>query len=141
MHKIFKLCGSPSEDYWQKSRLPHATSFKPQHRYRRCVPDTFKDFTPAALALVDKLLSIEPENRGSAASALRSEVTLSSPLFINSSFMICCNYGYIFIIWTFPFQFFTTKPLPCDPSSLPKYPPCKEIDAKLRDEEARRYDI
>lgn len=44
-----------------------------------------------------------------------------------------------FIIWTFPFQFFTTKPLPCDPSSLPKYPPCKEIDAKLRDEEERRY--
>ena len=44
-----------------------------------------------------------------------------------------------FIIWTFPFQFFTTKPLPCDPSSLPKYPPSKEIDAKLRDEEERRY--
>lgn len=37
------------------------------------------------------------------------------------------------------FQFFTTKPLPCDPSSLPKYPPSKEFDAKLRDEEARRY--
>ncbi|PNX57381.1 putative serine threonine-protein kinase, partial [Trifolium pratense] len=26
----------------------------------------------------------------------------------------------------------------CDPSSLPKYPPSKEMDAKLRDEEARR---
>lgn len=36
-------------------------------------------------------------------------------------------------------QFFTTKPFACDPSSLPKYPPSKEIDAKLRDEEARRY--
>lgn len=36
-------------------------------------------------------------------------------------------------------QFFTTKPLPCDPSSLPKYPPSKEFDAKVRDEEARRY--
>ncbi|XP_030934839.1 probable serine/threonine-protein kinase At1g54610 isoform X2 [Quercus lobata] len=107
MHKIFKLCGSPSEDYWQKSKLPHATSFKPQHRYRRFVADTFKDFPSSALALVDKLLSIEPEKRGSAASALRSE-------------------------------FFTTKPLPCEPSSLPKYPPSKEIDAKLRDEEERR---
>jgi len=30
-------------------------------------------------------------------------------------------------------------PLPCDPSSLPKYPPSKEFDAKLREEEARRY--
>lgn len=37
------------------------------------------------------------------------------------------------------FQFFTTKPFACDPSSLPKYPPSKEFDAKLRDEEARRY--
>ena len=37
------------------------------------------------------------------------------------------------------FQFFSTKPLPCDPLSLPKYPPSKEFDAKIRDEEARRY--
>ncbi|KAI0522540.1 hypothetical protein KFK09_004920 [Dendrobium nobile] len=35
-------------------------------------------------------------------------------------------------------EFFTTKPLPCDPSTLPKYPPSKELDAKIRDEEARR---
>ncbi|KAA8524384.1 hypothetical protein F0562_010825 [Nyssa sinensis] len=35
-------------------------------------------------------------------------------------------------------EFFTTKPFSCEPSSLPKYPPSKEIDAKLRDEEARR---
>jgi len=35
-------------------------------------------------------------------------------------------------------EFFTTKPYACDPSSLPKYPPSKEYDAKLRDEEARR---
>ncbi|KAF9588035.1 hypothetical protein IFM89_007210 [Coptis chinensis] len=34
--------------------------------------------------------------------------------------------------------FFTTKPYPCDPSTLPKYPPSKEFDTKLRDEEARR---
>ena len=35
-------------------------------------------------------------------------------------------------------QFFTSKPYACEPSSLPKYPPSKEMDAKLRDEEARR---
>ncbi|KAF8411919.1 hypothetical protein HHK36_004477 [Tetracentron sinense] len=107
LHKIFKLCGSPSEEYWRKSRLPHATIFKPQHPYRRCVAETFKDFPSSALALMDVLLAIEPADRDSAASALKSE-------------------------------FFTTKPLPCDPSSLPKYPPSKEFDAKLRDEEARR---
>ncbi|OMP11872.1 serine/threonine-protein kinase [Corchorus olitorius] len=31
-----------------------------------------------------------------------------------------------------------TKPYACDPFSLPKYPPSKEMDAKLGDEEARR---
>jgi serine/threonine protein kinase len=36
-------------------------------------------------------------------------------------------------------EFFTTEPLPCDPSSLPKYPPSKELNVKLRDEELRRY--
>jgi hypothetical protein len=36
-------------------------------------------------------------------------------------------------------QFFTTEPFACEPSSLPKYPPSKEIDVKRRDEEARRF--
>ena len=36
-------------------------------------------------------------------------------------------------------QFFTTEPYACEPSSLPKYPPSKEMDVKLRDEEARRF--
>ncbi|KAA8528009.1 hypothetical protein F0562_035122 [Nyssa sinensis] len=107
MHKIFKLCGSPSEEYWRKSKLTDATSFKPQHPYKRRVAEAFKDFPSSALALIDILLAIEPEKRGTAASALHSE-------------------------------FFTTNPLPCEPSSLPKYPPSKEFDAKLRDEEARR---
>ncbi|KAL6199161.1 hypothetical protein ACLB2K_028948 [Fragaria x ananassa] len=107
LHKIFKLCGSPSEEYWRKSKLPHATIFKPQQPYRRCVAETFKDFPVPALALMDTLLSIDPADRGSASSALKSE-------------------------------FFTTKPFPCDPSSLPKYPPSKEFDVKVRDEEAKR---
>ena len=75
MHKIFKLCGSPSEDFWQNTRLPHATSFKPQQPYERRLPETFKDFPSSALALVDKLLTIEPERRGSATSALASDVS------------------------------------------------------------------
>ncbi|CAN1777671.1 Probable serine/threonine-protein kinase At1g09600 [Linum perenne] len=49
LHKIFKLCGSPSEEYWKKSKLPHATIFKPQQPY-------------------------DPVDRGTAASALRSDV-------------------------------------------------------------------
>ncbi|MCL7034113.1 hypothetical protein MKW94_013069 [Papaver nudicaule] len=107
LHKIFKLCGSPSEDYWKKSKLPHATIFKPQHPYTRCFVETFKDFPPAALELMETLLSVDPVDRGTAASALKRE-------------------------------FFATKPLACDPSALPKYPPSKEFDAKVRVEEARR---
>ncbi|KAB2051287.1 hypothetical protein ES319_A12G045600v1 [Gossypium barbadense] len=107
MHKIFKLCGSPSEEYWKRSKLPHATIFKPQHPYKRCVSETFKDFPANVLALLEVLLAIEPECRGTASSALESE-------------------------------FFTTNPLRCGPSNLPKYPPSKEFDVKLRDDESRR---
>ncbi|EEF35922.1 Serine/threonine-protein kinase cdk9, putative [Ricinus communis] len=107
LHKIFKLCGSPSEEYWKRSKLPHATIFKPQQPYKRNVAETFKDFPSSALGLLDVLLAVEPEDRGTVNSALGSE-------------------------------FFTTKPLPCDPSSLPKYPPTKEFDVKLREDDARR---
>ncbi|KAL3693945.1 hypothetical protein R1sor_007596 [Riccia sorocarpa] len=107
LHKIFKLCGSPSEEYWRKSKLPHATIFKPQQPYKRCIADTFKEFPSSSLALLETLLAIEPADRGTAGAALKSE-------------------------------FFTTKPLACDPASLPQYPPSKEFDAKIRDEEARR---
>uniref|UniRef100_A0A0E0H864 [RNA-polymerase]-subunit kinase n=1 Tax=Oryza nivara TaxID=4536 RepID=A0A0E0H864_ORYNI len=107
LHKIFKLCGSPSEEFWASLKLSRATVFKPQHLYHRCVNNVYKGFSSSALELLDQLLAVDPASRGTAASALESE-------------------------------FFTTKPHACDPSSLPKYPPSKEYDAKLRDEETRR---
>ncbi|MED6150542.1 hypothetical protein PIB30_073326 [Stylosanthes scabra] len=107
LHKIFKLCGSPSEEYWKKSKLPNTTIFKPQQPYQRIVSETFKDFPSSALSLLESLLAIEPQDRGTASYALQNE-------------------------------FFTTVPLPSDPSTLPKYSPSKEFDAKLRQEEARR---
>ncbi|KAJ6433467.1 hypothetical protein OIU84_017204 [Salix udensis] len=110
LHKIFKLCGSPSEDYWIKTKLPRSSVIKTHRPYRRCVNETFKDFPAPAVGLMENLLSMDPAHRGTAAFALTSE-------------------------------FFTTKPFACDPSSLPKYPPSKEIDAKLRDEEARRQEV
>lgn len=76
MHKIFKLCGSPTQEYWKRAKLPHATSFKSQPSYKRRVSDTFKDFPSSALALLEVLLSIDPDERGSASSALKSEVLL-----------------------------------------------------------------
>nr|GMD42108.1 probable serine/threonine-protein kinase At1g54610 [Ipomoea batatas] len=107
LHKIYKLCGSPSDEYWKKSKLPNATLFKPREPYKRCIRETFKDFPPSSLPLIDTLLAIDPAERRNATDALRSE-------------------------------FFTTEPYACDPSILPKYPPTKEMDAKRRDDEARR---
>lgn len=107
LHKIFKLCGSPSEEYWKRSRLPNATLFKPQQPYRRCTAEVFKDFPPSSLPLLESLLAIDPDERGTAVAALNSD-------------------------------FFNTEPYACEPSELPKYPPSKELDVKLRDEEARR---
>ncbi|XP_052181796.1 probable serine/threonine-protein kinase At1g54610 [Diospyros lotus] len=107
LHKIFKLCGSPSEEYWKKSKLPNATLFKTQQPYKGCMAETFKNFPPTSLPLIEKLLAIDPAERGSATAALNSE-------------------------------FFLTEPYACEPSSLPNYPPSKEIDVKFRDKEARR---
>lgn len=36
-------------------------------------------------------------------------------------------------------QFFSSRPLACEPAELPKYPPSKEMDARVQDEETRRY--
>ncbi|ESR46349.1 hypothetical protein CICLE_v10000698mg [Citrus x clementina] len=107
LHKIYKLCGSPSEEYWKKSKLPNATLFKPREPYKRCIQETFKDFPPSSLPLIETLLAIDPAERLTATVALNSE-------------------------------FFKTEPYACEPSSLPKYPPTKEMDAKRRDDEARR---
>ncbi|XP_077216076.1 protein IMPAIRED IN BABA-INDUCED STERILITY 1-like [Tasmannia lanceolata] len=107
LHKIFKLCGSPPDEYWRKSKWPHGTIFKPQQPYESCLGETCKGFPETALSLVETLLSIEPYKRGTASSALASE-------------------------------YFTTKPYACDPSTLPKYAPNKEIDAKSREEAHRK---
>lgn len=74
LHKIFKLCGSPSEDYWRKLHLRHSTVIRPPQPYRRCVAETFKDLPATALQLMESLLSVDPANRGTAAIALNSEV-------------------------------------------------------------------
>lgn len=107
LHKIFKLCGSPPDEFWTKSKLPLATMFKPQHPYESTLRERCKEFPTTAVNLIETFLSIDPNKRGTASSALNSE-------------------------------YFTTKPFACDPSSLPKYPPNKEIDAKSRDEAKRK---
>ncbi|KAF7803028.1 putative serine/threonine-protein kinase [Senna tora] len=106
LHKIFKLCGSPPDEFWKKCKLPHATMFKPQTTYESSFRERCQDFPPSAVSLMETLLSIDPNNRGTASSALMSE-------------------------------YFSTKPYACDPSTLPKYQPNKEMDAKNRDDSRR----
>lgn len=74
LHKIFKLCGSPPEEYWKRIRLPHATMFKPQHPYESTLRERCKDIPATALNLLETLLSVEPHKRGTASLSLMSEV-------------------------------------------------------------------
>ena len=76
LHKIFKLCGSPPDEYWKKSKLPHSTLFKPQQHYESCILETFKDMPTSAVSLIATLLSVEHYKRGTASSALSSQVGL-----------------------------------------------------------------
>ncbi|KAH6803003.1 Protein kinase superfamily protein [Perilla frutescens var. frutescens] len=107
LHKIFKLCGTPEDDYWRTSSLPLAHMFRPQQSYESTLHERCKDFPKNSVSLIEKLLSFEPHKRGSVSSALAS-------------------------------KYFNTKPYACDPSSLPKYPPNKELDAKFREDARRR---
>ncbi|PWA55622.1 hypothetical protein CTI12_AA426370 [Artemisia annua] len=73
LQKIYTLCGSPTDEYWKTYKLPLETLYKPQLQFQRCIADTFKDFPPSSLPLLDILLSFDPINRQSAASALESK--------------------------------------------------------------------
>ncbi|XP_047335198.1 protein IMPAIRED IN BABA-INDUCED STERILITY 1-like [Impatiens glandulifera] len=107
LHKIFKLCGSPPEDYWTKSKLPLASMFKPQQPYTSTLEEKCIQFPQSAVSLLQTLLSVDPIDRESAASALDSE-------------------------------YFKVKPFASIPSMLPKYPPNKEMTAKIREEWKRK---
>jgi cyclin-dependent kinase 12/13 len=76
IHRIFKLCGSPSDDYWKKLEVPQTGMFKPSCQYMRCLAETFKGFPPSALVLLDNLLASELEAHGTATSTLQSDVSL-----------------------------------------------------------------
>ncbi|KZV14926.1 Serine/threonine-protein kinase [Dorcoceras hygrometricum] len=78
LHKIFKLCGSPSEDYWKKLKPP--ATFRPQQQYKTRFRETFSYFPESAFSLLERLLALDPTDRGTAASALQNEFFKTSPL-------------------------------------------------------------
>ncbi|GKC12072.1 protein impaired in BABA-induced sterility 1, partial [Tanacetum coccineum] len=70
LHRIFKLCGTPPDDYWNKSKLPLATRFKPHHAYESTLYESRKDIPKTALNLIETFLLVDPCKRGTATSAL-----------------------------------------------------------------------
>ncbi|KAK9270309.1 hypothetical protein L1049_025887 [Liquidambar formosana] len=78
LHRIFKLCGTPSEDYWKKMKL--STTFRPPHTYKRSLFEAFREFPESSLGLLSNLLALDPGYRGSASSALQDEFFHTIPL-------------------------------------------------------------
>ncbi|CAI9778007.1 unnamed protein product [Fraxinus pennsylvanica] len=77
-HKIFKLCGTPPDDYYKRLKL--STALKPPQTYKSCLRETFRNFPAYSLGLLSILLSLDPAFRGSAASALQHDFFHTSPL-------------------------------------------------------------
>ncbi|EOY16810.1 Serine/threonine-protein kinase [Theobroma cacao] len=78
LHKIFKLCGTPSEEYWKKLRL--STTFRPPQSYKPSLVDAFRNFPKSSLGLLSTLLALDPAYRGSASAGLQNEFFYTSPL-------------------------------------------------------------
>ncbi|XP_047342193.1 probable serine/threonine-protein kinase At1g54610 [Impatiens glandulifera] len=78
LHKIFKLCGTPSEEFWKTFKV--STTFRPPREYKPSIRQTFSDFPPNVISLLNILLDLDPSFRGSAGSALQNEFFHTSPL-------------------------------------------------------------
>ena len=67
--------------------------FKPREGYESSLKEKFEELPKSAVSLIQTLLSIEPDKRGTATSALESEVTLANPfilyvrILMNQSFL------------------------------------------------------
>ncbi|XP_047321142.1 probable serine/threonine-protein kinase At1g54610 [Impatiens glandulifera] len=77
LHRIFKLCGSPTEDYWKRMKPP--TTFRPA-QYKPSYRETFESLPSSSFGLITTLLSLDPSYRGTAASALKNTFFTSIPL-------------------------------------------------------------
>ncbi|KAK7859487.1 putative serine/threonine-protein kinase, partial [Quercus suber] len=74
---IFRLCGTPSEEYWEKLEL-HKKFELP--KYKRSLENAFRKFPESSLGLLRTLLALDPAHRGSASSALQDKFFYTSPL-------------------------------------------------------------
>ncbi|GJN35284.1 hypothetical protein PR202_gb24037 [Eleusine coracana subsp. coracana] len=76
IHRIFKLCGSPPDEFWRRGGGgAHAAVFRPHQPYPSRLRDTFAAaMADPAFRLLETLLALDPDARGTAAAALDSDV-------------------------------------------------------------------
>ncbi|KAK4429498.1 putative serine/threonine-protein kinase [Sesamum alatum] len=78
LHRIFKLCGTPSDDFYRRLKL--SIALKPPQTYKSSLREAFRYFPSSSLGLLSILLALDPAHRGSASSALQNEFFQTSPL-------------------------------------------------------------
>jgi len=79
---IFQICGSPDKESWPDHQLlpwNHLMG-KAQRSYKRCLREKFKNYSTPTIDLLDKLLTLDPKKRITAAQALDSDYFWTEPL-------------------------------------------------------------
>lgn len=77
---IFKLCGTPTEATWPNvTRLPWYSSMVTSS-YKSRFREHFKNHPPAAVALIERMLCLDPAKRITAAEALEADYFRIHPL-------------------------------------------------------------
>ncbi|XP_040385279.1 probable serine/threonine-protein kinase At1g54610 [Oryza brachyantha] len=109
IHRIFKLCGSPAEGYWRR-----AAEASPHAA-------VFRPQHPYECRLRETFRDM-PD----AAFELLEKLLSVEPAARGTATDALAS------------EYFRTEPYACEPSSLPKYAPNKEMDAKLREDSRRR---
>ncbi|XP_052138285.1 probable serine/threonine-protein kinase At1g54610 [Oryza glaberrima] len=113
IHRIFKLCGSPGDAYWRRAAAGGGggAGFRPQQPYESRLRETFGGMM------------------GDDAFSLLSKLLSVEPSARGTATEALAS------------EYFRTEPYACEPSSLPKYAPNKEMDAKLREDSRRRVNV
>ncbi|KZS92631.1 Pkinase-domain-containing protein [Sistotremastrum niveocremeum HHB9708] len=78
---IWKLCGTPTNESWPGwDALPGCEGVKIFQRWPRILRSHFSDLTPETVDLIDKLLTVNPKQRITAAQALDHDYLWTDPL-------------------------------------------------------------
>ncbi|KAF7831287.1 cyclin-dependent kinase C-2-like [Senna tora] len=81
LNQIFELCGTPNETNWPGvSNLPLYTQMKPSIPKPRRLGKVYKHVGKHALDLLERMLTLDPNQRISAEDALKADYFLTDPL-------------------------------------------------------------